>query len=49
VAVGTPLTVPAALAMAVQRPTAPAAYGALRARVSTTIVGGVIDVWIVAG
>jgi hypothetical protein len=48
-AVGTPLTVPAAGALAVQRPTAPAAYGALRARVSTTIVGGVIDVWIVAG
>src|SRR4030095_3337300 len=45
-AVGTAVTVPAAGAVAVARPftTAPVAVGALRARVSTTIVGGVIDV-----
>jgi hypothetical protein len=51
IALGTAVTVPAALATAVVRPfgVSPAVVGAIRARVSTTIVGGVIDVTIVAG
>jgi|GEM_PF-4644918 len=50
-ALGAPVTVPAANALAVNRPLTlvPVAVGALRVRVSTTIVGGVIDVWVVAG
>jgi hypothetical protein len=51
IALGTAITVPAALATAVVRPfgVSPAVVGAIRARVSTTIVGGVIDVTLVAG
>lgn len=58
IAVGTPITVPAANGASVYRPTlatgpwasnGPTVFGALRLRVTTAIVGGNVSAWIVAG